>query len=281
MLTALPAASSPSVRWPGDEFAPDRSGPLVIPLIGVSTYVADARWGTWERRAAVLPESYFELVAAAGGRPLLLPPPPPLPGGPGAGADEVIDVLDGLVLTGGGDVDPAPTARSPSPRWAASTRTATPASARCWPPRCGPTCRCSPSAGAARCSTWSSAAPCTSTCPTWWATSAHRSAPVRLRRRRGGDGARDPGRRRLRGHAHGALLAPPVHPRPRPRPGGHRLARRRRHRGGRAAVGPLRPRRAVAPRGGDGPAALRRAGRTARPSGATDRRTPVGDAGSA
>ena len=56
----------------------------MIPLIGVSTYVADARWGSWERRAAVLPESYFELVAAAGGRPLLLPPAEHAPrAGPG------------------------------------------------------------------------------------------------------------------------------------------------------------------------------------------------------
>ncbi len=83
-----------------------RPATIMIPLIGVSTYVADASWATWERRSAVLPESYFELVAAAGGRPLLLPPPSSAPGGPGAGADEVIDVLDGLVLTGGGDVDP-------------------------------------------------------------------------------------------------------------------------------------------------------------------------------
>ncbi len=78
----------------------------MIPLIGLSTYVAEASWATWTRRAAVLPENYFELVAAAGGRPLLLPPPSRSPGGPGAAADEVVAVLDGLVLTGGGDVDP-------------------------------------------------------------------------------------------------------------------------------------------------------------------------------
>ena len=77
-----------------------------VPLIGLSTYVADASWGRWERRAAVLPHSYFELTAAAGGRPLLLPPPRNAPDGPGQGADEVIAALDGLVLTGGGDVDP-------------------------------------------------------------------------------------------------------------------------------------------------------------------------------
>lgn len=78
-----------------------------IPLIGVTTYVADTSWSSWERRAAVLPESYFELVAAAGGRPLLLPPPSSSPGGPATGAAEVVAVLDGLVLTGGGDVAPA------------------------------------------------------------------------------------------------------------------------------------------------------------------------------
>jgi putative glutamine amidotransferase len=90
------------------------AGPVrTIPLIGVSTYVADTSWGSWERRAAVLPESYFELVAAAGGRPLLLPPPASAPGGPGAGAEEVVDVLDGLVLTGGGDVDPSAYGEAP------------------------------------------------------------------------------------------------------------------------------------------------------------------------
>jgi putative glutamine amidotransferase len=80
---------------------------VVIPLIGVSTYVAHAAWGSWERRAAVLPESYYELVGSAGGRPLLLPPLTTAPAGPGFGATEVIAALDGLILTGGGDVDPA------------------------------------------------------------------------------------------------------------------------------------------------------------------------------
>jgi putative glutamine amidotransferase len=90
-----------------------RSGP--VPLIGVSTYVAEARWGRWERRAAVLPENYFELVAGAGGRPLLLPAPSTAPDGPGQGADEVVAILDGLVLTGGGDVDPLAYGEEPVP----------------------------------------------------------------------------------------------------------------------------------------------------------------------
>ena len=85
----------------------------MIPLIGLTTYVADVQWGSWERRSGVLPQSYFELVAAAGGRPLLVPPPSTAPDGPGAGADEVIAVLDGLVLTGGGDVDPGEYGEAP------------------------------------------------------------------------------------------------------------------------------------------------------------------------
>jgi gamma-glutamyl-gamma-aminobutyrate hydrolase PuuD len=78
----------------------------MIPLIGISTYVDAVTWGAWTRPAAVLPESYYELVAAAGGRPLLLPPLRTAPGGAGDGAAEVIGALDGLILTGGGDVDP-------------------------------------------------------------------------------------------------------------------------------------------------------------------------------
>jgi gamma-glutamyl-gamma-aminobutyrate hydrolase PuuD len=87
----------------------------MVPLIGITTYVADATWSGWERRSAVLPASYFELVAAAGGRPMLLPPPSSAKDGPGAGAAEVISVLDGLVLTGGGDVDPASYGEAPDP----------------------------------------------------------------------------------------------------------------------------------------------------------------------
>jgi putative glutamine amidotransferase len=106
MLTSLPATVQPDVH---------RYAGRMLPLIGVSTYVADVAWASWERRAAVLPESYFELVAAAGGRPLLLPPASTAPGGPEAGAAEVVAVLDGLVLTGGGDVHPAAYGEEPDP----------------------------------------------------------------------------------------------------------------------------------------------------------------------
>jgi gamma-glutamyl-gamma-aminobutyrate hydrolase PuuD len=99
-------------QWPVQPFCTLQP---VIPLIGISTYVAKVAWGGWERPAAVLPESYYELVASAGGRPLLLPPLRTAPSGPAFGAAETIAPLDGLVLTGGGDVDPQAYGETPVP----------------------------------------------------------------------------------------------------------------------------------------------------------------------
>src|SRR5580658_3461573 len=101
MMPSWRAPVQPFVRW---DHAPRAGSPLVglmIPLIGITSYVAEAKWASWERMAAVLPESYFELVAAAGGRPMLLPPSRSAVDGPGTGAVETVGVLDGLVLTGG------------------------------------------------------------------------------------------------------------------------------------------------------------------------------------
>ena len=69
------------------------------PVIGLSTYAEPARWAAWHAPAALLPLSYAEQVAAAGGVPVLLPPVP--------GIAAAVSRLDGLVLTGGGDIDPA------------------------------------------------------------------------------------------------------------------------------------------------------------------------------
>lgn len=78
-----------------------------VPLIGVTTYCSEASWGPWHRPAAVLAANYFELVAQARCRPLLLPPCRDDGAGGALGAPEVVSVLDGLVVVGGGDVDPA------------------------------------------------------------------------------------------------------------------------------------------------------------------------------
>ncbi|MGH9113931.1 MAG: gamma-glutamyl-gamma-aminobutyrate hydrolase family protein [Acidimicrobiales bacterium] len=75
-----------------------------MPRIGLTTYVERARWGVWDERAALLPANYVELVATAGGLPILLPPA--VTGDLDAAAAVGVAGIDGLVLTGGADVDP-------------------------------------------------------------------------------------------------------------------------------------------------------------------------------
>ncbi|WP_239123934.1 gamma-glutamyl-gamma-aminobutyrate hydrolase family protein [Rhizocola hellebori] len=70
------------------------------PLIGISTYVEQARFSVQDALSAVLPWSYVEQVRTAGGRPVLVPPCPD-------GGLEVLDGLDGLIIAGGQDVEPA------------------------------------------------------------------------------------------------------------------------------------------------------------------------------
>jgi putative glutamine amidotransferase len=72
------------------------------PLIGVCLALERARFGAWEADAVLLPRSYPDAVQAAGGIPLMLAPDPLLTAEP----DRVLDLLDGLILAGGRDVDP-------------------------------------------------------------------------------------------------------------------------------------------------------------------------------
>ncbi|HEX6701584.1 MAG TPA: gamma-glutamyl-gamma-aminobutyrate hydrolase family protein [Gaiellaceae bacterium] len=69
------------------------------PLIGITTYVEPARWGYWELEAALIPQDYVESVENAGGRALLVPPSDDA-------VEETLDALDGIVFTGGADIDP-------------------------------------------------------------------------------------------------------------------------------------------------------------------------------
>ncbi|MEV0122943.1 gamma-glutamyl-gamma-aminobutyrate hydrolase family protein [Streptomyces sp. NPDC050703] len=72
------------------------------PLIGISTYWEQrASWGVWELPAALLPAGYPLLVQSAGGLAAMLPPDGP------EHAAAAVARLDGLVIAGGPDVDPA------------------------------------------------------------------------------------------------------------------------------------------------------------------------------
>ena len=73
------------------------------PVIGITANYADGE--------ARLSERYYNAVAAAGGVPVIIPPL--------AGKDAIIntlDCIDGLLLTGGGDVNPLWVGEEPSPR---------------------------------------------------------------------------------------------------------------------------------------------------------------------
>jgi len=69
------------------------------PLIGITTYVEDARWGHWHLEAALIPYDYVRGLERAGARVLLVPPDDD-------GVEETLDALDGLLLSGGNDLDP-------------------------------------------------------------------------------------------------------------------------------------------------------------------------------
>jgi gamma-glutamyl-gamma-aminobutyrate hydrolase PuuD len=69
------------------------------PLIGITTYVLPARFSYWDTEAALVPVDYVRAVERAGARPLLVPPSE-------EGVLETLDAVDGLIFSGGSDLDP-------------------------------------------------------------------------------------------------------------------------------------------------------------------------------
>ncbi|MEA2284783.1 MAG: putative glutamine amidotransferase, partial [Solirubrobacteraceae bacterium] len=88
------------------------------PRIGICTALERARWTVWDQEAHLLDRSYVDAIQAAGGLALMLPPDPRSVEDP----DEVLDLLDGLILAGGADIDPATYGEAPHSATAGTRR---------------------------------------------------------------------------------------------------------------------------------------------------------------
>jgi putative glutamine amidotransferase len=71
------------------------------PIIGITCELEAASWGNWVREAVVSPVTYTRAIERAGGAPVVLPPVPP------DSVTTLVSRLDGLIFTGGRDIDPA------------------------------------------------------------------------------------------------------------------------------------------------------------------------------
>ncbi len=72
-------------------------------MIGMCAALERARWSVWDLRAALLPYNYVEAVQRAGGLALILPVDEQLSEDP----EQILDLLDGVMLAGGADIDPS------------------------------------------------------------------------------------------------------------------------------------------------------------------------------
>ena len=75
---------------------------MTKPVIGLTTYLTRGQMTTYDDVMAVLPAQYVEGVTRAGGTAVLLPPQSLTPDE----ANTIISRLDGLIISGGEDVNP-------------------------------------------------------------------------------------------------------------------------------------------------------------------------------
>jgi putative glutamine amidotransferase len=81
-------------------------------VIGICAALEKAQWSVWDQQAALLPINYIGAIQRAGGMAVMLPPDEQLAEDP----DELLSLLDGLILAGGADVDPASYGAEPEPQ---------------------------------------------------------------------------------------------------------------------------------------------------------------------
>jgi putative glutamine amidotransferase len=78
------------------------------PVVGISAYSEVARWGLWDMQATLLPQNYADQLVAAGALPVLLPPV--------RGVERAVTRLDGLIISGGPDIQPDRYGQQAGPR---------------------------------------------------------------------------------------------------------------------------------------------------------------------
>jgi putative glutamine amidotransferase len=69
------------------------------PVVGITSYAEEVEWGAWKEKAALVPLSYVRAVERVGGRPFVVPPSED-------SIEETLAVLDGIIFSGGSDLDP-------------------------------------------------------------------------------------------------------------------------------------------------------------------------------
>jgi putative glutamine amidotransferase len=78
------------------------------PLIGLTAYAQQVQYGNSNLMAGMLPMTYVKAVHETGGRAVLITPDDP--------DTDVLESLDGILFSGGGDVDPALWGAEPHPK---------------------------------------------------------------------------------------------------------------------------------------------------------------------
>jgi len=78
------------------------------PVIGITSYAQEASWGVWHLPAVLIPLAYVDAVEHAGGRAVVIPPTE-------SGLEETLAGLDGVIFSGGADVDPSRYGAEPHP----------------------------------------------------------------------------------------------------------------------------------------------------------------------
>ena len=87
------------------------------PVIGLCAALERAQWSVWDQQAVLLPRSYVEAVQHAGGMAVMLPPDSASVDDPG----QLLELIDGLLLAGGADIDPSCYGQQPREETAVTT----------------------------------------------------------------------------------------------------------------------------------------------------------------